>query len=120
METKLLQTTENPLFSRKEVQLMIKDSITPSKEVAMEVVAKELKSKPELVRIRKIDAKFGSNEFVVIADVYSSQEEFKRVVKKTKQEIKAEEEKRKAEEEARKAAEEAAKVQAEAPEEEAN
>jgi ribosomal protein S24E len=126
METKVLEQKENPLFSRKEVHVLVKDELTPSKEEARKIVGDEFKADPSLVRIRKIDAKFGVKEFVIIADVYDSAEEFKRIVKKTKQEIKAEEEARKAEEEARraeeeakKAAEEAAKAEAEAPVEEA-
>ena len=125
METKIIQEKENPLFSRKEVHVLVKDEITPSKEASKEIVAKEFKADKELIRIRKIDSRFGAKEFTIIADIYSSPEEFSRVVKKTKQEIKAEEEARKAaeeariaEEEAKKAAEEAAKAEAEKPAEE--
>jgi len=126
MEIKIVETKENPLFSRTEVKVSVEDSITPSLIDARKIVAEQLKSEESLVRIRKIDTRFGSKVFTIIADVYSSTLEFNRVVKKTKQEVEAEkkliaeakaaeEEARKAKEEAKIAAEEAKAVKEEAP-----
>jgi ribosomal protein S24E len=124
---KLINKTENKndLFSRNEIILEVENEVVPSFDQAKELIVKEFKTNESLIRIRKIDSQFGSNIFKIIADIYDSQEEFNRVVKKTKQEIdaekKAEEEKiaaEKAAAEEKKKAEEEAKVAAEAPKEE--
>lgn len=125
MEIKIVKEQENPLFSRKEVHVSVEDMITPSLLEARKIVAEQLKSDEALVRVRKIDTRFGSRVFTIIADIYDSVEEFNRVVKKTKQEVEAEKkaiadakaaeaEAEKAEEEAKAAAEEAKAAEAEA------
>ncbi|MDA3836734.1 MAG: hypothetical protein PF542_03870 [Nanoarchaeota archaeon] len=134
MKKEIISQNENSLFSRKEVQVAITAELTPSTAESRNIIAKEFKTEADLVRIRKIDSKFGSKTFTIIADIYKSQEEFNRVVKKTKQELKAIEEAKKAAEEAakeaaevkkaeaeaKKAEKEAAKVESETPAEEAN
>lgn len=111
MEKKILKDFYNGLFSRREVQVAISVDVTPSMQDAKKAIADEFSVNESLVRIRNIKGRFGSREFIVVADIYDSVEEFARVVKKTKQEIdaekKAEEERLKAEEEKRKAEEEA-------------
>jgi ribosomal protein S24E len=118
MALEIISEKDNLLFSRKEVILAYEAEVIPSKEEARNLVADKFKSKPELVRIQKVEGKFGSNIFRIIADIYSSQEEFDRLVNKTKKELeeekKAEEAKKAAEEEARKKAEEEAKAKEEA------
>lgn len=117
MEVKIIQEKLNPLFSRKEVVLEVKNEIVPSKAESVDLVSKEFKCNTMLVRIRDVKGRYGESVFKVTADIYDSVEEFNRIVKKTKQEIekekkeieeakKAEEEKKKAEEEARKSEEE--------------
>ena len=111
MEIKIVKELENPLFSRKEVHVSVEDALTPSLIEARKIVAEQFKSDEALVRVRKVDTRFGSKVFTIIADIYSSVEEFNRVVKKTKQEVEAEKkaiaEAKAAEAEAIKAAEEA-------------
>lgn len=114
METKVILEKENPLFSRKEVQLEVEQQVTPSTEEAKEVLVKQFGADKDLIRIRTISSRFGTNVFVISADLYKSKEDFNRIVKKTKQEIKAEEEARKAAIEAKKAEEEARKAEEEA------
>lgn len=125
MEINVIREKENPLFSRKEVSLTVTADVTPSMAEARKIIAEKYSSDEDLIRVREIMGKFGSNVFSVVADIYSSKEEFNRIVKKTKQELKAEEEARKAafeakkaEEEAKKAEEEAKKVEIEEPKEE--
>jgi len=122
MEINVIQEKANPLFSRKEVHVTVADSLTPSLTDARKIVAEQFSVDENLVRVRTVDSRFGSQTFTIIADIYDSLEEFNRIVKKTKQEVdaekKAEAEARKAEAEA-KAAEEEAKKAAEAPSEEA-
>jgi ribosomal protein S24E len=107
---KVIQEKNNELFSRKEVQLEVEAKITPSQEEAKKIVCDQFRCKEDVVRIKKIDGKFGSQQFLISANIYSSKEEFDRIVNKTKQEIEAE---KRAVEDAKKAAEEA-KVAAEA------
>lgn len=125
MEINVIQEKDNPLFSRKEIKLAVAADVTPSMAEAKKIVAEKYSSDEDLIRVREVQGKFGSSVFSVVADIYSSKEEFNRIVKKTKQELKAEEEAKKAafeakkaEKEAKKAEEEAKKVEAEAPKEE--
>lgn len=125
MEINIVKEQENPLFSRKEVHVSVEDTLTPSLIDARKIVAEQFKSDEALVRVRKVDTRFGSKVFTIIADIYDSIEEFNRVVKKTKQEVEAEKkaiadakaaeaEAKKAEEEAKAAAKEAKAAEAEA------
>ena len=114
METKVILEKENPLFSRKEVQLEVEQQITPSTDEAKDVLVKQFGVDKDLIRIRAIRSRFGTSVFVISADLYKSKEDFNRIVKKTKQEIKAEEDARKAAIEAKKAEEEARKAEEEA------
>ena len=121
MEAKKISEVENPLFSRKELHLEVKSGAAPSYEEVKNLLKEKFSYSPDLVRIQNVKGRFGSQVFDVHVHVYSSAEEFKRVVKKTKQEVEAEkkviEEKAKAEAEAKKA-EEAKKTEAEKPVEE--
>jgi ribosomal protein S24E len=121
MKINNVEENRNDLFSRNEVKIRVENEIIPSNSEAKEVVSKKFSCDEDLVRVNKIEGKFGTHFFYIYADIYDSKEEFQRVVKKTKQEIeaekKAEEEKLKAEAEA-KAQEEAAKAEAEKPVEE--
>lgn len=115
----ILEEKHNPLFKRKEVILEVVHDSVPSQLQAEEIVSKKFNCNHSLVRIRKIDSRFGSNNFSIIADIYDSKDEFDRIVKKTKQEIEAEkkaEEERQAKIAEEKALQEAAKAQAEVEE----
>lgn len=118
MSIEIVSEKENLLFSRKEIILAGEFDSAPSNEESKKIVADKFKADPELVRIQKIEGKFGTRIFRIIADIYSSKEEFNRLVKKTKKELddekKAEEARKAAEEEARKKAEEEAKAKEEA------
>ena len=130
VELNIIYEKENPLFSRKEVRLEVETSSVPSKEEAVKIVSEKYKVEPGVIRIRDVKGKYGVSLFSITADIYSSMEEFNRIVKKTKQEIEAEkkaiEEAKKAEEEAKataeaekKAAEEAKKAEEKPVEEKA-
>lgn len=114
MEIKILKEKENPLFSRKEVEVQVINNVTPTKEEAKRIISDKFSCDSNLVRIIKISSNFGSRKFIVYADIYSSLEEFNLLVRKTKKEIEEEKkalEARKAEEEAKKAAEEEKKAE---------
>ncbi len=113
MEFKIVEEKENPLFLRKEIHAEILADVTPSMDETRKALSNHYGVEPSLIRVRSIRSSFGTNVFVVMADIYKSMDEFNRVVKKTKQEIKLEEEKKKAEEEAKKVMEEEAKKESE-------
>jgi len=113
-DVKKISEVENPLFSRREFHFEFYSEAVPSYEEVKNTLKEKFSINTDLARVKKISGKFGVQVFDVYVDVYSSAEEFKRVVKKTKQEIEAEkkavEEKKKAEAEAKKAAEETKKA----------
>ncbi|HIH52233.1 hypothetical protein COT60_03710 [Candidatus Pacearchaeota archaeon CG09_land_8_20_14_0_10_30_9] len=123
MEIKKISEVENPLFSRKELHFEIRSQAVPSHEEVKAILKEKFSFNPELLRIKKISGKFGAQIFDVVVNLYGSKEEFKRVVKKTKQEIEKEkkqaEEEVKAKAEAKKVAEEAKKSSEEIKEEDA-
>jgi ribosomal protein S24E len=123
MKIDVVEEKKNDLFSRNEVKVKVEEEIIPSNKEAREIVAKKFSCDEDLVRINKVEGKFGTHLFYIYADIYDSKDEFLRVVKKTKQEIdaekKAEEERLKAEAEA-KEAEKVAKEEADKPAEESN
>ena len=108
MEIKIIEEKVNALFSRREVKVEVKAEVVPSHDEAKKIIVEKFSCDEAVIRIRKIEGRFGVQSFTIVADIYDSKEEFLRVVKKTKQEIdaekKAEEEKLKAEIEAREAA----------------
>lgn len=129
VEIKKVSEVENPLFSRKEIHFEITSQAVPSHEEVKKLLKEKFSFNTDLLRIKQIKGKFGMQVFDVYVHLYSSIEEFKRIVKKTKQEL--EKEKKKAEEEAKakaeakkaaleakKAAEEAKAKEAEKPAEE--
>ena len=121
MGIKIINEKENPLFSRKEIQVEIASKSVPSHIEVKSLVAKKFSVNENVIRIKEIKGKFGVSVFTVNVNIYSSLEEFNRIVKKTKQEIDAEkkaiEEIKAAKEEKLKAAIEA-KAAADAPKEE--
>jgi len=107
MEINVIKENTNPLFSRKEVEVLVIHDVTPTNEEAKKIISDKFSCDSNLVRIIKISSKFGSRKFIIYADIYSSPEEFKLLVRKTKKEIDTE----KKEIEAKKAEEEAKKVE---------
>ena len=123
---KILKDEKNLLFPRKEVEILVEADVTPSMIEAKEIVKNKFSCDENVIRIIKVDSKFGSREFLIIADIYDSVDDFNNLVKKTKKEL--EEEKKaieaaKAAEEERKAKEaseaEAKLAEENAPEEKA-
>jgi ribosomal protein S24E len=111
MKIEIIEEKRNDLFSRKELKINIEAEIIPSKEEVKKIITDKFHSNENLVRINKIKGKFGTHLFLIEADIYDSEKEFLRVVKKTKQEVEAE---KKAEEERLKAEAEAKTVVAKA------
>ena len=105
------ENNENLLFRRKELKIDVEMDITPSREEAKKIVCDTISCVPEVVRVIKVEGKFGEKVFTIIADVYNSIEDIKEyapVLKKKDIEL----EKKIAEAEA------VAKVETETPKEE--
>ncbi len=110
MEIKNIEEIKNPVFERKEVQVLVVTEITPSYKEALGALAKKFSVSEDSIKIKGIYGKFGIKEFEIKAHVYKSKEEKDKIEKKTKKEI---EEEKKAVEAAKKAAQEAKKAEEE-------
>jgi len=89
-----IKETNSPLLHRK-TYLFSLDSEGPTskKQDAIKLIASSLKIKPEVIFIKKIDQAFGENKSKVIANVYDSVENLKKIEK-----VKEEEKEQKQEE----------------------
>jgi ribosomal protein S24E len=74
-----IEEKHNPLFDRKEVRINIERDSPPKKEEAVKIVSEKLSVPEETVHIDKIDGKFGTNDFMITAEVYTSKEEKERL-----------------------------------------
>ena len=81
---KIITQKENPAFNRKEVEVHVETSITPKISEAAEFIAKEFSSNTENVKIKKIKGRFGSNVFIITANIYSVQEDKDKIETRTK------------------------------------
>jgi ribosomal protein S24E len=82
---------ENPAFNRKELVLSVDTNVTPKITEAEAFIAKEFSSSAENVKIREIKGRFGSTNFIITANIYSSKEEKDKIedkAKKAKKEVK--------------------------------
>jgi ribosomal protein S24E len=88
MEVKILKEKTNPLFHRKEIELLVSVDATPKTKEAEEIVANQFSSNSENVKIKKIHGNYGIKKFTIAANVYGSKES------KDKTEIKPSKEKK--------------------------
>jgi small subunit ribosomal protein S24e len=80
MEIKIEKERVTPLLSRKRVTANISfQGRTPSRKDVRDMVATRLKSEKDLTIVKHIYTKFGSTEARVIAHVYSSAADLKRI-----------------------------------------
>jgi ribosomal protein S24E len=86
---KIITQKKNPLFNREELQLVVKADVSPKTSEAAEFVAKEFGGVAENVMVRKIKGNFGSNEFLITANIYSSKEDRDKIETRTKKPKKA-------------------------------
>ncbi len=81
---KILNEKKNPIFDRREIEVNVVMDITPKIKEAEELIGKEFSANPENVKIKKIKGRFGSNSFIITANIYSSKEEKDKVETKIK------------------------------------
>ena len=84
MELEITSENENPLFKRKEVQLSLETQITPSKNEVIESLAEKFSTQAENISIKGIHGKFGSNDFTISANIYSTKEDKEKSERKSK------------------------------------
>lgn len=94
MEFKIISDIENNLFNRREIEGEIYTDVAPKREEVADTLADALKVPAEKIKIKTIMAKFGSRVFVVVANIYDS-EEIKNNIERQSKKEKAIEEKRK-------------------------
>ena len=80
----ILKEKKNPVFDRKEIEVNVKMDVSPKIKEAEELIGKEFSANPENVKIKKIKGRFGSNSFIITANIYSSKEEKDKVETKIK------------------------------------
>jgi ribosomal protein S24E len=86
----IITQKQNPAFNRKELVLSVDTNVTPKISEAEAFIAKEFSSSSENVKIREIKGRFGSTNFIITANIYSSKEEKDKIESKTKKEKKKE------------------------------
>ncbi len=85
MKIQIIDEKKNPMFSRKEIILEIESEITPSHAEAEKIVSEKFKTTPEFLKIKKIQGNFGSKNFKINANIYSSKEEKDNIEAKPKE-----------------------------------
>ena len=84
MKIEIIKEINNPLFSRKEIQLNIEADVTPSRKGVMQLVSKKFSIAPENIDVKKILGKFGSKNFKVNVHMYASKQDKEKIVPKSK------------------------------------
>ncbi len=89
---KILAQRENPLFNRKEIEIVIETNIAPKISETEEFIAKEFSTSNENVKVKKVKGRFGSTNFTITANIYHSKEDKDKIEPKSKKEKKKTEE----------------------------
>jgi len=78
---KIIKQEEYPLLMRKQIEFEFdhKNNKTISKEEALKEVSSSLKIAPELIKIKVINTKYGSNKSKIIANVYDNTDKLKSI-----------------------------------------
>ncbi len=71
---KIIHQKENILFNRKEIYAEIESATTPKKQDVEKFFSEKFGVPLENIEVKKVDGKFGSKHFQVIAFVYDSKE----------------------------------------------
>jgi ribosomal protein S24E len=109
MDFKIISDIENKLFNRREIEGEVHSDAAPNREEVARVISESMKIPEENLKIKTIQAKFGSQVFVVVANVYNSSLDKENVERKSKKEKELEEKRKKMQEEAEKPIEEETK-----------
>lgn len=96
---KILEDKSNDLLKRREVKIIVEESSNPSMDKARKIVAEEFKAAEEGILIKKIKGKFGRKTFLIVANIYKSNEDKKKIEPQTKKELEEEKKENKEEKE---------------------
>jgi ribosomal protein S24E len=80
----ILKEKKNPIFNRREIEVNAVMNVSPKIKEAEEFIGKEFSADAENVKIKKIKGRFGSNNFVITANIYSSKEDKDKIETKIK------------------------------------
>ncbi len=75
MTLKILEEKNNSLFKRREIKAVIASEITPSRNAILELLSKKFDAPADNIDVRRIKGKFGTKDFGIEANIYSSKEE---------------------------------------------
>ena len=75
MDLKIIKEIENALFGRKEIFGVITSGTSPSRLETLKVLSKKFNAPENHIKIKGIAGRFGSKEFNLEANIYSSEEE---------------------------------------------
>lgn len=87
---KITQEKENPLFERKEIEANITADITPSYKEIRKELSEQFSVPVTQIKLNLIEGTFGSHDFQIKANIYSSAEELEKTEKRSKKELAAE------------------------------
>ena len=80
----ILKEKENPLFNRREIEGSIKAEMNPKIKEAEEILSSKFSTPVENIKIKNVTGRFGSKEFIITANIYSSKEEKEKTEPKSK------------------------------------
>ncbi len=83
----LLNNFENALFNRREIKFSVTAKSTPNHEEIEKFISEKFKLPVENIKLKQIKGEFGSNVFVIKANLYSSMEDKENIENKKKWEI---------------------------------
>jgi len=92
MEIRVVNEKENLLFNRKEIQAEIIAETTPKKDEVLKILSEKFSKPVENISLKKIQGKFGKNNFLIIANIYNTKED-KESIEPNKKEKKEEQQK---------------------------
>jgi len=72
---KIVSEKENPLFSRKEVIVEIKNEVSPKRTDMENSLGEKFSINSEFIKVDRIIPKFGSKIFTISARIYKSKED---------------------------------------------
>ncbi len=78
---KIVEQKQNPLLKRQEVKILVESEKNPTYPEAKEVIANEFKGNKDNILIRKVKGKFGTNTFLVSAEIYETKEDKEKFAK---------------------------------------
>jgi len=71
----ILEDRENPLLKRRELKISIMSDVAPKIQEAEIIISSKLSVPQENIKVKKIQGRFGSNNFIIIVNIYNSKEE---------------------------------------------